>query len=90
MVIFYSFSRSPGADSGGLEKRDSTADSAPSRAGFLAAAGVRNGPRPRTWQRKAARRAGDDSAGCPTRIGDAAADVAVSDQVHITERDRYF
>jgi hypothetical protein len=27
MVIFYTFSRSPGADSGGLEKRDSAADS---------------------------------------------------------------
>jgi hypothetical protein len=26
VVIFYPFSRSPGTDSGGLEKRDSTAD----------------------------------------------------------------
>jgi hypothetical protein len=36
-VIFYPFSRSPMTDSGGFEKRDSTADSAPSAWGFLAA-----------------------------------------------------
>jgi hypothetical protein len=42
MMIFYLFSRSPAADSGGLEKRDSAADSASSPAGFLAPAAVRN------------------------------------------------
>jgi hypothetical protein len=48
MAIFYSFSRSPGTDSGGLEKRDSRADSATSIAGFLALAAVRNGGLPWT------------------------------------------
>jgi hypothetical protein len=47
MAIFYPFSRSEKADSGGLEKRDSTVDSAPSIAGLLAAAAVANGRPPR-------------------------------------------
>jgi len=36
------------ADSGGFEKRDSTADSAPSTTVFLAAVAAENGRAPRT------------------------------------------
>src|SRR5689334_9705274 len=55
MAIFYPFSRSPRGDSGGLEKRDSTADSAPSACGFLVSVAAGNGSPPRTCYRKAAR-----------------------------------
>jgi hypothetical protein len=43
MAIFYPFSRSAKADSGALEKRDSTVDFAPSITGFSAAAVAGNG-----------------------------------------------
>jgi hypothetical protein len=48
VVIFYPFSRSPMADSGALEKRDSTIDSAASACGFLAAVAAGNGRPART------------------------------------------
>jgi hypothetical protein len=48
VVIFYPFSRSPTVDSGGFEKRDSGADSAPLSAGFLDVAAAGNGRPPRT------------------------------------------
>jgi hypothetical protein len=43
MVIFYPFSSPPKVDSGGFEKRDSTADSVLPATGFLAAGATGNG-----------------------------------------------
>jgi hypothetical protein len=48
VVIFYSFSRPPMADSAGFEKRDSSADSAPLTTGFSAVVAAGNGSPPRT------------------------------------------
>jgi hypothetical protein len=48
VVIFYSFSRSPMADSGGFEKRASGTDSAPLTIGFSAVVAAGNGSQPRT------------------------------------------
>jgi hypothetical protein len=122
MAIFYPFSRSPRADSGGLEKRDSVADSAPSACGFLAAVALGsevlryfmlhralipqrspNAKPPTAYDAVMRARleplgaefisASDvfcDAQGCLTRIGDAAEDIVVSDQVHLTEKGSVF
>jgi hypothetical protein len=48
IAIFYPFSRSPKGDSGGFEKRDSTADSVLPTSAFLAADATGNGTPRRT------------------------------------------
>jgi len=48
MAIFYAFSRPPMTDSGGFEKRDSTADSVLPITGFLVVGTTGNGATTRT------------------------------------------